>query len=76
MYRLNHDILMTMNLILPQKQSIDVASPVIEFYEEGDWLRVEAQGKPTRYLPRKEAIEMIRYIGANTVSEKSDLIII
>lgn len=50
--------------------------PAFLFYEEGDWLRIEAQGQPTRYLKKDLAIRAFTWIGKHSVKEKNDLILI
>ena len=54
---------------------IDVSKPVMQFFEDGDWLRIEAQGKETRYLKKTLAKMMLVQIGQHSVAEKSDLIV-
>jgi hypothetical protein len=55
--------------IIPEK-------PVMEFYEDGEWLRIEVPGYKTRYLKKTIAAKLLAAIGAHAVSSKSDFIIV
>ena len=58
------------------KPQFDALSPMVEFFEDGpDWLRVEAQNQPTRYLRRSQAEKIMRAIGLMSVKLKSDCIV-
>ena len=48
--------------------------PVMTFYEEGDWLRIESL-IGSRYLPKAAARKILREIGKRSVKEKSELIL-
>jgi hypothetical protein len=63
-----------MDLLIPKKVNVQI--PVLEFFEDGDWLRIEAQGRPTRYMRKELAKNMLAQIGRNSVSEKSDFAIL
>jgi len=54
---------------------INLDKPVMEFYEDGDWLRIEVPGFKTRYLKKNIAAKLLAAIGAHAVSSKSDFII-
>lgn len=49
--------------------------PVMEFFEEGDWLRIEVPGKRTRYIEKEIAKNLLFHFGKNAVSEKSKIIV-
>jgi hypothetical protein len=63
-----------MDLVIPRQPKVRLEEPVLKFYEEGDWLRIEAQGVPTRYMRKELAKNMLAQIGRHSVSEKSDLL--
>jgi hypothetical protein len=50
------------------------ADPVMTFFEEGDWLRIESS-IGDRYLPKAIARKILREIGKHSVKEKSELIL-
>ena len=52
------------------------AKPVLTFYEDGAWLRIECKDMEDRYLPWRSGKELLKWIGENSVSQKSDLIIV
>lgn len=54
---------------------INLQKPVMEFYEEGDWLRIEVPGKPTRYLPKLIAMKLLFKIGQHAVTQRSNIIV-
>lgn len=56
--------------------NIKKEEPAFVFYEEGDWLRIEAQGQPTRYLKKELAMQAFIWIGKNSVREKNDFLIL
>lgn len=47
--------------------------PVMTFYEEGDWLRIEVPGRPTRLIEKRIAVQILRDFGTQSVSEKSEI---
>jgi len=54
---------------------INLEKPVMEFFEDGDWLRIEVPNFKTRYLKKSVAAKLLAAIGAHAVSSKSDFII-
>jgi len=50
--------------------------PVISFYEDGDWLRIETVGRKPRYLRKQIAVRLLQKIGQLSEAEKNDLLII
>jgi hypothetical protein len=53
----------------------DPTKPVLELYEDGEWLRIESQQGKTRYLPKEAAKDILLRIGLNAVTEKSNIIV-
>jgi hypothetical protein len=51
-------------LLVPTR--VDVSKPVMQFFEDGPWLRIESPGQPTRYLGQKEATELLIWLGQNS----------
>jgi hypothetical protein len=52
-----------------------IKGPVLEFFEDGEWLRIECPGHKTRYLNKKYACELLRQIGLHAVTLKSDIVV-
>jgi hypothetical protein len=50
--------------------------PMMKFFEDGEWLRVEAQDGNTRYMKKSDAQTLLYWIGQHSQTEKSDLILI
>jgi hypothetical protein len=61
-------------ILIPNR--IQLSKPVMEFYEDGDWLRIETQGKPDRYIRKESARKLLALFGSKSVKEKSDLLIV
>jgi hypothetical protein len=62
------DIRIPAKLIYPLK-------PVMTFYEDGDWLRIESQDGSVRYLHKQPAEDLLRWMGMQSQKEKSELVI-
>jgi len=54
---------------------IDLQKPVMEIYEESDWVRVVVPGYKDRFLKQHLAQDVLRMIGYLAVSEKSEIIV-
>jgi len=54
---------------------INLEKPVMQFFEDGDWLRIEVPNYKTRYLKKTIASKLLVAIGKYAVSSKSDFII-
>lgn len=57
-------------------QPLDTEKPVLKFFEDGEWLKIEAQGQPIRYIKKKMAVQILAAFRNHSFEEKSDLIII
>lgn len=60
------------NFLAPSASLLRPVKPVIQFYEEGDWLRIEAVGKKTRYMRKETAIQFLSLIGSLSQEAKDE----
>jgi len=54
-------------------RAIDLSAPVMQLFEEGDWVRIVVQGNEDRFLPQRLAKILFRQIGEQSFPEKSEL---
>jgi hypothetical protein len=52
--------------------NLSIERPVLEFYEDGDWLRIESPGKKTRYIQKNIAIKLLTAFGEHSFVEKPE----
>jgi hypothetical protein len=57
-------------------QPFQPSKPVLTFYEDGQWIRIECDSVEDRYLPWKTGKALLEWIGQNSVSQKSDIIVV
>jgi hypothetical protein len=56
-----------------------IEKPVMEFFEEADHLRIEANEggiKTVRYIPKEEAMIVLKYIGMKSTVHRGQLVTI
>jgi hypothetical protein len=58
-----------------RKNHFDPARAVCQFFEDGDWLRIESPYKETRYLRKELAQRMLAQLDLYSVPEKSDIVL-
>jgi hypothetical protein len=46
--------------------------PLMKFFEDGEWLRVEEQTRGTRYIKKSDAQALLIWIGQNSQKEKTE----
>jgi hypothetical protein len=56
-------------------KSFTPVQPVMTFWEDGDWLRIQSQDGSVRYLHKHPASDLLRWIGFESQKEKSELVL-